>query len=642
MRRHIRGTWVALCITLWCMLTTVNAATLWKEDVQRMVGDTYVVGEVQADMPAWPLFAANPEKPDAKPELKAYAFETNDFATVRGYSGKPINMFVLLDLRGRFIDIQILDHREPIFLRPEGTAKLQGYAAQHKGLNLRHTIQLGRPSDTPSHNSQFAFLAGVQTGTISAKAISRTLMTAAANVAVAAKLTIPEAQVTPIGSEHVADAAPAALTAAKEAGKDSAKEAAKDATKDGARDTAKEAAKEATRESPKDASKEAAREAAKEAAKDAVKDGATDAKAAAVPAAATRDDANAETGKQALTDPALPASALPSDAATESPNAVVLTPASNASNAAAADEPDWVAQWRERRTEIIIVLAALALLAVALLAQKRLSANSRRLRVLRTAYLLFTLGFIGWTAQGQLTIVNVTAGMESLVAGDDLSFLMNDPISVILWVFTGITLLVWGRGTFCGWLCPFGALQELVSLLSNAIGIRQRRIRAALDAKLKWIKYGLLAMIIASVFVAPSFASWAVEIEPFKTAISLYFMRSWPYVLWAGACIALTVFVYRGYCRYICPLGAALASVSILRAWNWLPRRAECGTPCQSCRHRCEYQAIEQSGKITYRECFQCLDCVSIYQDEQRCLPLIQEKKRRRPVIAIQPVGENA
>ncbi len=639
MRRQLRGTWAALCITLWCMLPTANAATLWKEDVQRMVGDTYVVGEVQADMPAWPLFAANPEKPDAKPELKAYAFETNDFATVRGYSGKPINMFVLLDLRGRFIDIQILDHREPIFLRPEGTAKLQGYAAHHKGLTLRHGIQLGRPSETPSHNAQFAYLPGVQTGTISAKAISRTLMTAAANVAVAAKLTVPEAQVTPISNEHVTDAAPAAASAtAKEAARESANGSSKDVTKDAAKEVTKEAAKDSPKESSKDGSKEAGKEGPKE----AVKDGAKDVKAAAIPATAASDEANAAPGKTAATDLAPPASSLPTDATTESSTSVMLAPASTELLSVAADEPDWLPQWRERRTEIIIVLVALALLAIALLSQQRLSANPRRLRVLRTLYLLFTLGFIGWTAQGQLTIVNITAGMESLVSGDDLSFLMNDPISVILWIFTGITLLVWGRGTFCGWLCPFGALQELVSLLSNAIGIRQRRIRAALDAKLKWIKYGLLAMIIASVFVAPGFASWAVEIEPFKTAISLYFMRSWPYVLWAGACIALTVFVYRGYCRYICPLGAALASVSILRAWNWLPRRAECGTPCQSCRHRCEYQAIEQSGKITYRECFQCLDCVSIYQDEQRCLPLIQEKKLRRPVIAIQPVGENA
>ncbi len=308
----------------------------------------------------------------------------------------------------------------------------------------------------------------------------------------------------------------------------------------------------------------------------------------------------------------------------------------------AADEPEWLEQWRARRVEIAVLAVALVLLSAGLLMQKRLSASAARLRWLRTAYLIFTLGFIGWFAQGQLTIVNITAGLESLASGNDLSFLMNDPLSVILWIFVGVTLLVWGRGTFCGWLCPFGALQELVSLAVNAIGLRQRRVRAALDARLKRIKYVVLAAILVSLWLAPDFAGWAVEIEPFKTAISLYFQRSWPYVLWAAACIALTVFVYRGYCRYICPLGAALASMNILRFWAWLPRRAECGTPCQSCRHRCEYQAIEAAGKINYRECFQCLDCVSIYQDDQRCLPLIRERKRQRPVIPISPAREAA
>ena len=635
MRRHIGETWAAICIALWCMLSSAHAATLWKEDVQRMVGETWVVGEVQADMPAWPLFAFNPAQPDAKPELKAYAFESNDFASVRGYSGKPINMFVVLDLRGRFIDIQLLDHREPIFLRPEGTAKLQAYANQHKGLTLRHGIQLGRPSDTPSHNSQFAYLAGVQTGTISAKAISRTLMTAAANVAVAAKLSVPEPQATPIGhGEPVAESSPVA-----------AKDAQKETTKETARDTVKDASKDIPRDSSKDTGKDTAKEGVKDAPRgmsaDTPKDtppGTASSVAALKGASAYKDTLPAPDSAAATV-----ASSDHSPTAAAEPQAATANAATGADNATgSADEPDWLPQWRERRTEIVVVLVALALLSVALLAQQRLSSHPRRLRLFRTLYLLFTLGFIGWTAQGQLTIVNVTAGIESLVTGDDLSFLMNDPISVILWIFTGVTLVVWGRGTFCGWLCPFGALQELVSLLANAVGIRQRRLRAALDAKLKWLKYGLLAMILAAIFVAPSFASWAVEIEPFKTAISLYFMRSWPYVLWAGACIALTVFVYRGYCRYICPLGAALASMSFLRRWNWLARRAECGTPCQSCRHRCEYQAIEQSGKINYRECFQCLDCVSIYQDEQRCLPLIRQKKQRHPVIVIQPVAEDA
>ena len=168
---------------------------------------------------------------------------------------------------------------------------------------------------------------------------------------------------------------------------------------------------------------------------------------------------------------------------------------------------------------------------------------------------------------------------------------------------------------------------------------RAAHLRTATDQRLKRIKYVLLAVIIGSVFFAPGFAGWAVEIEPFKTAISLYFMRDWPYVLWASACITLSVFVYRGYCRYICPLGAALASVSVLRAWAWLPRRAECGTPCQTCRHRCDYQAIRPDGAIVYHECFQCMDCVVIYESDSLCVPRILEQRQAQDARVI-PITE--
>jgi polyferredoxin len=139
-------------------------------------------------------------------------------------------------------------------------------------------------------------------------------------------------------------------------------------------------------------------------------------------------------------------------------------------------------------------------------------------------------------------------------------------------------------------------------------------------------------------WLAPSYTDSLTKLEPFETAISFYFVHDWPYVLWAVVSLGLGLVVYRGYCRYLCPLGAALAAVNFLQRWAWIPRRDECGAPCQSCKHRCEYQAIEPSGEIEYAECFQCLDCVAIYQDEERCLPLIlssTEVKTRIPIHAL-------
>ena len=98
--------------------------------------------------------------------------------------------------------------------------------------------------------------------------------------------------------------------------------------------------------------------------------------------------------------------------------------------------------------------------------------------------------------------------------------------------------------------------------------------------------------------------------------------------------------VFRGYCRYVCPLGAAFALLGRLRLWGWIPRRAECGTPCQTCRHRCEYEAIAPSGAVDYSECFQCLDCVQTHDDDHACLPLVF--KRTGKTIPVRMVMSTA
>ena len=303
----------------------------------------------------------------------------------------------------------------------------------------------------------------------------------------------------------------------------------------------------------------------------------------------------------------------------------------------ASDNKTWHALWTDRAWEIGVLCAALALLTVLLARPKWVTASPRRMAQVRTAYLLFTLGFIGWYAQGQLSIVNFTAAIQALRAGRSLDFFLYDPMTVLLWAYVVISLLLWGRGTFCGWLCPFGALQEFIAKIARALRLPQRRLHTRTDKRLKYLKYGVLAVVIAMPFISAPWTDQAVEVEPFKTAITLGFHRSWPFVLWAVALLAFSAFVYRGFCRYLCPLGAGLAVLGRVRLLNWLPRRAECGQPCQTCRHRCEYQAIEPQGKIDYDECFQCLDCVVIYESDKLCTPLIIQKRNSR-VIPVQPV----
>ena len=592
-----------------CMWTSVFAGQLDREDVSRQLDGRYTIGEVQADMRAYPVFVPAEETQDNKPKLIGYAFETVDFTSIRGYSGKPINMFILMDLDGKFLKIRLLEHNEPLFLSIHSHAKLVAFASQYVQLTLQHETDIHGPNDPMVRNDKMVSLQGVHRGTISAKAIDRSIFTAAAKVALAkldpALLARPE---TKYGGGSV-------TSAQVEKPIESASNTSQVSSRDPVVTTY-------VTDSPVQSNKNIA-----PAVSDKVKDPVIQKSINNL----TQPDTASLGTKNSLSPPEAD---LTHSSRGNLVNASEPTQLERLQSMADAEsQQQWRDVWKSRSTEIAVLIGGLLVLSLGLIAQLRLSANSQVLRVIRTSYLLFTLGFIGWFAQGQLSIVNITGALESLTTGGDLSFLMNDPITVILWIFTLASLFIWGRGTFCGWLCPFGALQELISLMTNALGVHQRRLRNALDAKLKWIKYGVLSTILVSMFMAPSIAQMAVEIEPFKTAISLYFIREWPYLLWALCCLALGVVVYRGYCRYICPLGAALASLNFLQRWSWITRRDDCGSPCQSCRYRCEFQAIEVSGKVNYSECFQCLDCVSIYQDTKRCMPLIKQGKSIIPIV---------
>ncbi|MFZ2267247.1 MAG: 4Fe-4S binding protein [Azonexus sp.] len=302
--------------------------------------------------------------------------------------------------------------------------------------------------------------------------------------------------------------------------------------------------------------------------------------------------------------------------------------------------PEWLVAWGAHWPELATIGVALLVLTIVLARPRWLSIDARRLAHFRLGYLAFTLVFIGWYAQGQLSIVQLTGAVKTLVAGQGLGSFLYDPVSLLLIAFTLISFVVWGRGTFCGWLCPFGALQEFLALLARRLGLKGRQLPHGLARFLERGRYVLLLALLFAAAFAPQLAESLVEVEPFKTAITLGFVRHWPYLAWALGLLAVSAIYFKFFCRFICPLGAAITLGGRLRRWDWLPRRQECGQPCQTCRARCEYDAIARDGRILYDRCFQCLDCVGIYHDEQRCAPLIFHARKGRDFPRPHTTGE--
>jgi len=170
-------------------------------------------------------------------------------------------------------------------------------------------------------------------------------------------------------------------------------------------------------------------------------------------------------------------------------------------------------------------------LSLILIFQDALAHRKTLHQALRVGFLLYTLIWIGWIAGAQLSVVNVLTFGDALLTQFRWDFFLLEPLIFILWSYVAVALLFWGRGVYCGWLCPFGALQELLARLARLANLPQWRVPFALHERLWPIKY-IAFITLAALFLHDSEAAIkGAEIEPFKTAIVLKFDRAWPYLL---------------------------------------------------------------------------------------------------------------
>jgi len=279
--------------------------------------------------------------------------------------------------------------------------------------------------------------------------------------------------------------------------------------------------------------------------------------------------------------------------------------------------PDWWREWIHQKYAILFTsLLLLGVLIIILFARK---ITQYRKQITYTKIFLTGIIFL-WLGvfQGlQIGTQKIYQSYNTLKLDNGIwDNILFEPIYVILGAFVIITTLIWGRGIFCGWLCPFGIIQDLIHKISKILKFNNFEIPNYIHSKLIYLKYIILSAIVLSAIYTTG-SNIFLEFEPFKTVIEYKFNTSTILILWSLAILVFVFFIERGFCRYLCPTGAALALASQFQVINWLTTVNSCGIEsCSACLPKCPTKAIAKNGSINEKECIQCLSCQIAYNDK--------------------------
>jgi len=184
----------------------------------------------------------------------------------------------------------------------------------------------------------------------------------------------------------------------------------------------------------------------------------------------------------------------------------------------------------------------------------------------------------------------------------------------------GLTLVT--RKSFCGWVCPVGAVSEWFAALGRKLFPKTRRegdgapLHALeptrrVDRLLRWLRLPVLAAILYFTFRTGELIFRGFD--PYYVLFSFHGhdVFAWSYAV-VGAVLLGVVLFPMAWCRYLCPLGVSLWPFSAVGRLRLVRNEGTC-TGCGACDRACP-QAILVSRKPEVRsgECTLCFECTEV------------------------------
>ena len=192
------------------------------------------------------------------------------------------------------------------------------------------------------------------------------------------------------------------------------------------------------------------------------------------------------------------------------------------------------------------------------------------------------------------------------------NFIQKIHSSAFILMILGVIVAILFGAIFCGYICPFGSFQEWIGKIGRKLFPKKYNhfVPKKLDHLLRYLRYGVLAMVLYNTAVTAKLVFQAVD--PYYALFNFFTneVAITAYIA-LGVITVLSLFIERPWCKYFCPYGALLGLFNLISIFKIRRNKNTC-IGCKQCDNTCPMNIeVSNTNTVKNHQCISCHQCTS-------------------------------